>query len=113
MVEPMKEKIAALFQTRVERGEFGTKSGKGFYTYPAPAYQQADFLEETGSEFDTYQSLAAAMIRRAVTTVLADVADPEDIDHTWMVGTGLSMGPFGMLERMGVDEFLAISRNLH
>jgi len=113
MVEAMKEKIAALFQTRVERDEFGSKSGKGFYTYPAPAYQQADFLEETGSEFDTYQSLAAAMIRRAVTTVLADVADPEDIDHTWMVGTGLSMGPFGMLERMGVDEFLAISRNLH
>jgi len=113
MVEPMKEKIAALFQTRVERGEFGTKSGKGFYTYPAPAYQQADFLEETGNESEIYQTLAIAFVRRAVTIALAEVADPEDIDRTWMVGTGIGIGPFGILERMGTDEFLNLSRKLH
>ncbi|MFC1696185.1 acetoacetate decarboxylase family protein [Pseudomonadota bacterium] len=113
MVEDMKEKIAALFQARVERGEFGMKSGKGFYTYPAPAYQQADFLEETGNESEIYQALAAALVRRAVTIALADVADPEDIDRTWMVGTGIGIGPFGILERMGADEFLDVSRKLH
>lgn len=113
MAEPMKEKIAALFQTRVERGDFGMKSGKGFYTYPAPAYQQADFLEETGNESEIYQHLAVAFVRRAVTIALADVADPEDIDRTWMVGTGIGIGPFGILERMGADEFLDISSKLH
>ena len=28
----------------VEQGHLGVKSGRGFYTYPAPAYQQANFL---------------------------------------------------------------------
>jgi 3-hydroxybutyryl-CoA dehydrogenase len=113
MVEPMKEKIAALFQSRVERGDFGTKSGKGFYTYPAPAYQQAEFLEETGKESEIYQTIAIAFIRRAVTIALAEVADPEDIDRTWMVGTSIGIGPFGILEQMGADEFLDLSSKLH
>jgi 3-hydroxyacyl-CoA dehydrogenase/acetoacetate decarboxylase len=113
MVEPMKEKIAALFQTRVERGEFGSKSGQGFYTYPAPSYQQAEFLEETGKEAEIFQTIAIAFVRRAVTIALADVADPEEIDRTWMVGTGIDIGPFGILERMGADEFLDVSGKLH
>jgi 3-hydroxyacyl-CoA dehydrogenase len=113
MVEHMKEKIAALFQTRVERGEFGVKSGKGFYTYPAPAYQQADFLEQSGNESEIYQALANSFIRRAVTIALADVANPKDIDRAWMVGTGIDIGPFGILERMGTDEFLNLSGKLH
>jgi 3-hydroxyacyl-CoA dehydrogenase len=112
MEQNMQQKIAALFQTRVERGEFGMKSGKGFYTYPAPDYQQAEFLEETGNESEIYQTLATMFIRRAVTIALADVADPEDIDRTWMVGTGIGIGPFGILEQMGTDEFLANSRKL-
>ena len=29
----------------VERGELGLKSGKGFYSYPGPAYQRSGFLE--------------------------------------------------------------------
>ena len=113
MVESMKDKIAALFQTRVERGELGSKSGKGFYTYPAPSYQQAGFLEETGGESEIFQTIAAAFIRRAVTIALADVADPGEIDRTWKVGTGIDIGPFGILERMGADEFLDISSKLH
>ncbi len=28
----------------MERGELGAKTGKGFYTYPNPAFQQPDFL---------------------------------------------------------------------
>jgi len=32
----------------IEKGDLGMKTGKGFYTYPNPAYQQPDFL--TGKE---------------------------------------------------------------
>lgn len=30
---------------KIERGELGVKSGKGFYTYPNPAYLRPDFLK--------------------------------------------------------------------
>jgi 3-hydroxybutyryl-CoA dehydrogenase len=30
---------------KIERGELGVKSGKGFYTYPNPAFLKADFLK--------------------------------------------------------------------
>jgi 3-hydroxybutyryl-CoA dehydrogenase len=29
----------------IERGELGVKSGKGFYSYPNPAFLQPDFLK--------------------------------------------------------------------
>jgi enoyl-CoA hydratase/3-hydroxyacyl-CoA dehydrogenase len=28
----------------IERGDLGVKAGKGFYTYPDPAYEQSEFL---------------------------------------------------------------------
>jgi 3-hydroxybutyryl-CoA dehydrogenase len=31
-------------KTKVEAGELGMKSGKGFYEYPNPAYEQPDFF---------------------------------------------------------------------
>jgi len=30
---------------KIERGELGVKSGKGFYTYPNPAFLGPDFLK--------------------------------------------------------------------
>jgi 3-hydroxyacyl-CoA dehydrogenase len=111
--DDLQKNIAALFQSRVERGEFGMKSGKGFYTYPAPAYQQADFLEESARDSETYQILATALIRRAVTVALDEVADAEAINQTWKIGTGLAIGPFDMLKKMGIDQFLERSRELH
>ena len=38
--EALKEKI--------ERGELGVKSGKGFYTYPDPEFLQSGFLNPSG-----------------------------------------------------------------
>ena len=29
----------------IARGELGVKSGKGFYTYPNPAFEQPGFLD--------------------------------------------------------------------
>ena len=31
---------------KIEKGELGVKTGKGFYTYPNPAYESPDFLRE-------------------------------------------------------------------
>ncbi len=35
---------------RVARGELGRKTGRGFYTYPNPAYQAPGFLDPPGGE---------------------------------------------------------------
>jgi 3-hydroxybutyryl-CoA dehydrogenase len=34
-----------LLLDKIERGELGTKTGKGFYTYPNPAYEDPSWLE--------------------------------------------------------------------
>ncbi len=35
---------AAFLKTRIDDGRLGMKSGAGFYTYPAPLFQEPDFL---------------------------------------------------------------------
>ena len=42
--DPWAKKLAGFMRAYVERGELGVKTGKGFYTYPNPAYQRPDFL---------------------------------------------------------------------
>lgn len=37
---------ARFLKAYVDRGELGVKAGKGFYSYPNPAYAQSDFIEE-------------------------------------------------------------------
>jgi len=37
--------LAAVIKPYIERGELGVKTGKGFYTYPNPAFQQPGFLK--------------------------------------------------------------------
>jgi len=38
------QQIADFIRPYIERGDLGVKTGKGFYTYPNPTYQQPDFL---------------------------------------------------------------------
>lgn len=40
------EKIRALIEPYVKKGELGVKTGKGFYTYPDPAFARPDFLPQ-------------------------------------------------------------------
>lgn len=45
---PRVRRLRRLLTIKVEAGELGIKSGKGFYDYPEPAYQRPDFV--TGTE---------------------------------------------------------------
>ena len=111
-LEKILGKNRAYFQSFIERGEFGTKTGKGFYSYPAPSYAQAEFLNSTGDDSIIYHALVRALIRGAVMIALKEVAEPRDIDRTWMVGSGLDTGPFEMLKQIGIEEFLNYSEDL-
>jgi 3-hydroxyacyl-CoA dehydrogenase/acetoacetate decarboxylase len=108
-LEKLLTKIAAYFEQYVKRGEFGMKTGKGFYSYPSPSYQQADFLTSTSADTVIYHAMVAALIRSAILIAQQGVADPKDIDRTWTIATGQELGPFGLLETIGIDTFLELS----
>lgn len=44
MGDPQAQKNADFVKQYVDKGELGYKTGKGFYTYPGPAYQKPGFL---------------------------------------------------------------------
>lgn len=92
----------------VDRGKLGLKSGAGFYDYPDPSFQDPDFLTAGPTSPTASEALRSALITGAVELVAADVADPQDIDMAWMAATGQENGPFGILEDLGIEHFLAI-----
>ncbi len=101
-------KILALLQPMIDAGELGMKSGRGFYNYPGPSYQQPDFLAAGSCPELVYNALQAALIGNAALIAAADVAAPADIDRAWKTGTFLDTGPFAMLAQLGVAEFVQI-----
>src|SRR5699024_1054720 len=57
-------------------------------------------------------SLLVPFLNAAQTLLLKEVADVETIDKTWMIGTGAHMGPFAILDVVGVTTAynIALSR---
>ena len=47
--DPQLRANAAFLKEYVDRGAVGVKAGRGFYTYPDPAYAQPGFIESPGS----------------------------------------------------------------
>jgi 3-hydroxyacyl-CoA dehydrogenase, C-terminal domain len=54
------------------------------------------------------EKLLTALIGNAVLVASLAVAEPADIDRAWMVGTYLDIGPFGILDKLGIPEFLLL-----
>lgn len=47
--------------------------------------------------------LLQSVLRSALELVELDVADPIDIDKSWTSVTGMPLGPFGIMDRIGLD----------
>ena len=90
----------------LERGDLGMKTGAGFYCYPAPAYQEGGFLDGGDVSPGLVGTLLVALVSNAILIAAAGVADPEQIDRAWQVGTYLDAGPFGILSGIGETYFL-------
>ena len=108
--DTLQARAANYFEPYVKRGEFGMKTGKGFYSYPAPSYQQPGFLTSESPDTAVYHEMVVALIQSAVLIALQEVADTEDIDRTWTIATGQELGPFGLLDKIGVDKLLETSQ---
>jgi 3-hydroxybutyryl-CoA dehydrogenase len=101
--EALRTDVVPLLSRYVEAGNLGQKSGRGFYDYPAPAFQSPEFLEATSASAVASDALLAALVRSAVSLVTKDVATREDVDLAWRAATGLDIGPFGIIGRLGVE----------
>lgn len=44
-----------------------------------------------------------AVLKSSLELAALDVADPEDIDKSWKAVTGMPIGPFGIMDRIGLD----------
>ena len=48
-------------------------------------------------------SVLVPFLHAATELVVNDVSDPFSIDKTWMIGTGAPVGPFGILDKIGMN----------
>ncbi len=100
-------KVSPLIKEKVERGELGVKTGKGFYTYPEKGkWVMPQIPPEKAERFDpmtsTYISInvAAELIRN-------NIATPEDIDKALKLGFNLPIGPLELADTIGIDTVLS------
>ena len=101
----LQPKVLDLLRPYIEEDRLGMKSGRGFYDYPAPAYQNDDFLQKAEAPRDVRNALYVALISNAILLVIAGVAESSVIDRAWRVGTYLDAGPFEVLAGMGHEVF--------
>jgi enoyl-CoA hydratase/3-hydroxyacyl-CoA dehydrogenase len=87
----------------IKRGDLGVKTGRGFYTYPEPAFQKPDFMAGREEDRELSRALFNSVISIALTLVIEDYADMEDVDRSWMLTHNPEIGPFGMMDNKGLD----------
>jgi enoyl-CoA hydratase/3-hydroxyacyl-CoA dehydrogenase len=112
--EMKRPQVLALLQSYIDRGELGMKTGRGFYQYPEPAYQQADFAEGSDATDGYHEALLCTLISHGILIAIADILPPAEIDKAWKLGTWLNTGPFEILSQMGnaaVAELVASERD--
>ena len=101
-------KILAFVGPYIEKGDLGARTGQGFYGYPEPAYAKPAFLANDADDSIPHYAMTAALVGNAILLASNDILPPAEIDRAWMVGMSLDIGPFGILDDMGVDSCIAL-----
>ncbi|WP_339102665.1 3-hydroxyacyl-CoA dehydrogenase NAD-binding domain-containing protein [Haloterrigena salinisoli] len=102
--------IPPITEEKVEAGELGQKTGKGFYDYEDG--DGADYEPEDAGDFD-WLRVEARMINRAAFLVGEDVATPEEVDTGVQLGLGFPEGICRRADKIGLDEVLEKLETLH
>jgi 3-hydroxybutyryl-CoA dehydrogenase len=110
--EALRTRIEPFLAEYVDSGRLGQKSGSGFYAYPDPGYQQPGFADAEPASEIASNALLGALVAAAVAIEADDVADRADIDEAWRAATGQPVGPFGILEDVGVESVIAVLAEL-
>lgn len=94
--------MCPLLKEKIEKGELGVKTGKGFYTYPERRWVPLDLPLEKAEKFDAMTSnyvnvnVAAELLRE-------DVATTEDIDKSIKLGFNAPIGILELADSIGID----------
>ena len=105
LVRAVEPKASALLKSYLDRGEYGAKSGKGFYSYPSPEFEQSGFVDIEDVSPIPHLAMTESLIGNAILLASNDIASSAEIDRAWSVGMTLDKGPFAILDEIGVDGF--------
>ncbi len=108
----MKMTGCPLFKEKFDKKEYGMKTGKGFYEYPAPGkYVRPNIPKEAGEKVDIVALMAPA-INEAAWLLENDIATMEDIDKAVMLGLGWPKGVFEYADELGIDSVVNALKKL-
>jgi enoyl-CoA hydratase/3-hydroxyacyl-CoA dehydrogenase len=107
-----KAKLCPILEEKFKNKEFGVKTGKGFYTYPAAGkYQKPEIPKEKATKLDPTIILALA-INEAAYLLRERIATKSDIDKAVMLGLGYPKGIFRFADEFGIDRVVAAIERL-
>jgi 3-hydroxyacyl-CoA dehydrogenase len=96
-------KMAKCLEEKVQKGELGAKTGKGFYEHPGNRWQRPTiWSQELADKFDP-QLVVVVGINRAAELVADAVASPADIDKTMKLGFNQPVGTLELADSLGLD----------
>src|SRR5215211_7457555 len=90
-------------RSMVEAGEFGRKSGRGFYDYAGDGGARNSGEEPTG---DVALRLISCIVNEAFLALSEGVATAQDIDRAMKLGANYPKGPFEWADKIGPDRIL-------
>ncbi len=94
---------APLIEEKIEKGELGVKTGKGFYKYPEEGrFAMPQISEEKAEKFDP-MTQTYVMANVAAELMRNDIATPEDIDKTLKLGFNMPIGVLELADTIGID----------
>jgi enoyl-CoA hydratase/3-hydroxyacyl-CoA dehydrogenase len=97
-----------LFIEKFKAGEYGVKTGKGFYVYPAPGkFVKPELPKEKSEKLNPLYIIAPA-INEASWMLREGIASKEDIDKACKLGLGYPKGIFEYADEFGIDNVVKI-----
>ncbi|AAK42645.1 3-hydroxyacyl-CoA dehydrogenase/enoyl-CoA hydratase family protein [Saccharolobus solfataricus] len=104
--------ICSLIEQKFKNNELGVKTGKGFYTYPAPGkYVKPELPKELADKLNPALILAGG-VNEATRLLREGIASRDDIDLGVRLGLGLPKGIFQYADELGVDTVLKALEDL-
>jgi enoyl-CoA hydratase/3-hydroxyacyl-CoA dehydrogenase len=104
--------IPDLLEEKTEAGDYGMKTGAGFYEYPeAGEYSRVDIPRERRYDFDPKDLLAPA-VNEAAWLLANDVTTKAEIDKAMKIGMNWPRGLLEIADEHGIDRLVGTLEDL-